>query len=65
MPTLDHYEPYLVKHNYLTKTLKYAFDRTYLENKNTDYKHTNSQQPRPFLAVSGGTFYFGCGIIMV
>lgn len=52
-PPNAYYEPYLVI-RYLTQiTLKCAFDRTYLENKNTDYKHTNSQQPPVFLAVLG------------
>lgn len=56
IPPNAYYEPYMVKHNTLTKTLKCAFDRTYLENKNRDYKHTNSQQPPVFLAVFGRFF---------
>ena len=57
IPPNAYYEPYMEKHNYLTKTLRCVFDRTYLENKNTDYKHTNSQH-RPFSSQFRAGFLF-------
>ena len=55
IPPDAYYEPYLVNTITSQKTQRCVFDRTYLENKNTDYKHTNSQH-RPFSSQLPGGF---------
>lgn len=56
IPPNAYYEPYLVNTITSQKTQRCVFDRTYLENKNRDYKHTNSQHRPFFLAVLGRFF---------